>query len=66
MALRKKYIKKNMMGFLQCYGQCEVFVRVEQGVTKRCRLSSLTNSALVYESQTPNAVRWVGLRGVSQ
>jgi hypothetical protein len=28
---------------------CTVFMCLNQGVTKRCRLSLLTNSALVYE-----------------
>ncbi len=30
---------------------CRSFLIYKQGVTKRCRLSLLTNSALVYESQ---------------
>ena len=37
--------------------------RFKQGVTKRCRLPWLTNSALVYE---PNAWGGRGLRGLSQ
>jgi hypothetical protein len=39
------------------------FVRIRMGITKRCRLSWLTNSALVYE---PNAGGGGGLRGLSQ
>jgi hypothetical protein len=35
----------------------------QQVVTKRCRLSWLTNSTLVYE---PQKAGWGGLRGLSQ
>jgi hypothetical protein len=37
-----------------------------QGVTKRCRLSLLTNSALVYESQCGRMGGGGELRGLSQ
>ncbi len=37
----------------------------KQGVTKRCRLSWLTNSALVYELKCGRMRGW-GLRGLSQ
>jgi hypothetical protein len=42
------------------------FVCLGQGVTKRCRLSLLTNSALVYEPKCRGMGGGGGLRGLNQ
>ncbi len=46
------------MPVASCYCLYVLYVRVRQGVTKRCRLSQLTNSALVYGPKCGGGGGW--------
>ncbi len=55
--LKKVRLKRNYFDFIIAFSHCG------QGVTKRCRLSWLTNSLLVYETKYGGEG---GLLGLSQ